>query len=158
MDWKKLFFSADGRIGRQEFWIGFLVLLGAGVVFNFIPLIGQLLGLVSIWCWICLYSKRLHDMGKSGWLQIIPIGVGFAAVIMAAISGGAAIFAAAMQGDSVDPATLIAGLGAAALFLGAAGLVGLVFLLWIGLSGSQPGQNRYDPIPEVLPEDAPEAV
>ena len=32
MDWKTLFFSAEGRIGRSTFWVGWLVLLGVNVV------------------------------------------------------------------------------------------------------------------------------
>jgi uncharacterized membrane protein YhaH (DUF805 family) len=155
MDWKSLLFSGNGRIGRQEFWVGFLILLGVGVVLNFVPLIGPLIGLVTIWCWIVLYAKRLHDMGKSGWLQMIPIGVGMAATVMAGISGGMAIVAAAAQGDNVDPMTMIAGLGGAALFLGGACLVGFIFLLWVGLSGGQAGDNRYGPPPGT---PAPEPV
>jgi len=147
MDWKNMFFSADGRIGRQEFWIGFLILLGVGVVLNFIPLIGQVLSIVTIWCWICLYTKRLHDMGKSGWTQLLPIGASFAAGVFAAVSGGAAIIATAMQGDNADPTAMVAGLGAAALAILAATLVCLIFLLWVGLSGGQAGENRFGPAP-----------
>jgi uncharacterized membrane protein YhaH (DUF805 family) len=147
MDWKNLLFSGNGRIGRQEFWVGFLILLGVGVVLNFIPVIGGLIGLVTIWCWVVLYAKRLHDMGKSGWLQLIPYGVGAAAIIGAFVTGGMAIIAAAAQGDNVDPTTMIAGLGGAALFLGGACLVSLIFLLWVGLSGGQAGDNQYGPPP-----------
>ena len=42
MDWKTLFLSANGRIGRQPFWIGVAILIVAGMVLNFIPIIGQL--------------------------------------------------------------------------------------------------------------------
>lgn len=147
MDWKNMFFSAEGRIGRQQFWIGFLILLGLNVVLGFIPVIGQLLSLVLIWCSICIYSKRLHDMGKSGWLQLIPLGTFLVAMIFAFVTGGAAIMTAAMQGDSADPTTMLAGLGMAALAFGAAGLVCLIFLLWVGLSSGQTGENRFGPAP-----------
>ncbi len=36
MDWKSLFFSAEGRIGRQAFWIGWLVLLGVQLLAGWI--------------------------------------------------------------------------------------------------------------------------
>src|SRR5690606_25568824 len=83
-----------------EFWIGWLVLLGVNVVAGWIPLIGWLLALVSIYCSICICSHSLHDMGKSGWLQLVPfvictIAGGFAfvsmgaGVMMGALSGGA---------------------------------------------------------------------
>jgi uncharacterized membrane protein YhaH (DUF805 family) len=47
MDWKSLFFSAEGRIGRQAFWIGWLMLLGAHVVAGWIPVIGHVIGLIG---------------------------------------------------------------------------------------------------------------
>jgi len=28
---------------------------------------------VSVYAGVCLYSKRLHDMGRSGWLQLIVL-------------------------------------------------------------------------------------
>ena len=43
MDWGRLFFSAYGRIRRQEFWISFLVLMGVS------PFVQELMiGLVII--------------------------------------------------------------------------------------------------------------
>jgi len=57
MDWKTLFFSPDGRIGRQSFWIGWLVLLGVNVVLGWIPLIGWALSLVTIYCNVCITAN-----------------------------------------------------------------------------------------------------
>ena len=37
MDWAKLFFSADGRIGRQAYWIGWLVLIGVNTLLFWVP-------------------------------------------------------------------------------------------------------------------------
>ena len=71
MDLQKLLLSYDGRISRQPYWIGTLVLLGAGVVAGFIPLVNLLFPLASIYVWVCLYNKRLHDLGRSGWWQLI---------------------------------------------------------------------------------------
>lgn len=150
MDFKNLFFSADGRIGRQDFWVGFLILLGANVVLNMIPLIGQILSLVLCWCWICLYSKRLHDMGKSGWLVAVPLVIAVVAGVVAGISGAMAVFSAATAVDGTDPTAamgFLAGMGFAALVVGAAVLINLAFLLWVGLSGGQPGENRFGPVP-----------
>lgn len=145
MDWKSLFFSADGRIGRGEFWIGWLVLLGVNVVAGWIPLLGWVLVLVSIYCSICIYAKRLHDMGKSGWLQLIPIAICFVAGGFAVISIGFGAAMAALSGASDDMVTgaALSGLGMGVLGLAVSALVGLAFLLWVGLSSGEPGPNRY---------------
>lgn len=145
LDWKSLFFSADGRIGRGEFWIGWLVLLGVMVVAGWIPLLGAIIGLVSIYCSVCIYAKRLHDMGKSGWLQLIPIVVclvagGFAVVsigfgaVMASVTGGS---------DEMIAASALSGLGLGVLGLALSGLVSLAFLLWVGLTTGEAGPNRF---------------
>ena len=86
LDWKTLFLDANGRIGQKDYWIGIIILFAAGVVLSWIPLIGTLVSIASIYFGVCVSSKRLHDMGKSGWLAAIPYGVTalIAAVIIVA--------------------------------------------------------------------------
>lgn len=149
MDWKSLFFTADGRISRQTFWIGVLILFAVNIVLGWIPLIGWLISLVTIYCSVCLYSKRLHDMGKSGWLQLAPWAVGLVLCLIGFAIGGTAMMAGwAMHPDGYDmnPAAF-AGMGVAAGFVGLASLVGLAFLLWAGLTPGEAGENRYGPSP-----------
>jgi uncharacterized membrane protein YhaH (DUF805 family) len=149
MDWKHLFFSANGRIGQKDFWIGFLILFVAGWVLGMIPLIGIFASLLMIYCWACLYSKRLHDFGKSGWLQLVPFGVMVAAGVVAGVVGGASAITAAMSGqnDPAAAAAMLTGLGGVALIMCLAMLVWLAFLLWVGLSKGTPGDNQYGPAP-----------
>lgn len=151
MDWKTLFFSPEGRIGRQAFWIGWLVLLGVNVVLGWIPLIGFVLSLVTIYCNICVTSKRLHDMGKSGFLQVIPIllcsALSIGAIVMVA---GPAIMAGIADADeSVVTAAVMAGLGGMILAFTAAFVIGLGFLLWVGISVGEAGENKYGSPPAV---------
>ena len=153
MDWKSLFFSAEGRIGRGEFWIGWLVLLGVSVVTGWIPLIGMLISLVAIYCTVCIYAKRLHDMGKSGWLQVIPIAVGILAGGWAVMSIGAGAAMSAMSGgsDEAVAAGALGGLGMGLLGLAVAFLVWIGFLLWIGLTPGEPAANRFGAPPARSP-------
>jgi uncharacterized membrane protein YhaH (DUF805 family) len=153
MDWKFLFFSADGRISRQQFWIGALILIGAGVVLGWIPIIGWLISLVSLYAWVCLYSKRLHDFGKSGWLTAIPVGLTIVCAIAAIATMGGMAAMGAFNTDYMHPGAMM-GMGLTAALMGLAMLVSLGFLLWVGLTPTQPGANKYgeppsaDPVPE----------
>lgn len=149
MDWKTLFFSPDGRIGRQSFWIGWLVLLGVNVVLGWVPLVGWALSLVTIYCNVCITAKRLHDMGKSGFLQVIPL-IGCPALVIGAIvsvAGPAIMAGIADANDTQVMAAVMAGLGGMFLFFLAAFVIGFGFLIWIGVSNTQPGENRYGPEP-----------
>jgi uncharacterized membrane protein YhaH (DUF805 family) len=83
-DWKYLFTSFDGRINREPFWAGVLVLIGANIV---LAILGSILGmifgplqylasigsLVLIYPAVALYAKRWHDQAKSGWWTLIAL-------------------------------------------------------------------------------------
>jgi uncharacterized membrane protein YhaH (DUF805 family) len=83
MDWKYLFTSFEGRIGRQQMWLGIIVLIVIGIVASILDLIlgtasddgigiiSAIVSLISIYPSIALYAKRWHDRGKSGWWSLI---------------------------------------------------------------------------------------
>lgn len=149
MDWKTLFFSPEGRIGRSAFWIGWLVLLGVNVVLGWIPLIGWALSLATIYCNVCVFSKRLHDMGRSGFLQVWPIVLCTVLVFGAlGLAAGPAIMAGVSNADEAAvTAAVLAGVGGMLLAFLAALVIGFGFLLWVGVSSGDPGENRYGPAP-----------
>ena len=73
----KLLFSPRGRIERPAFIIGVISLLvftalqkllfarlGAGMVSFYVPMI---LFFVTFHIVLCIYGKRLHDLGRSLW-------------------------------------------------------------------------------------------
>lgn len=96
-----LFTSFEGRIGRQQWWLGIIALLVVewivflvlGMVFGTsmvttmdpnnpeaaaeavgamsLPMI--IVGLVFLWPVLALYAKRWHDRGKSGWWTLIGL-------------------------------------------------------------------------------------
>ncbi len=147
MDFGKLFFSAYGRIGRQEFWIGWVILLMVGIFTCFIPVINLIAWMGLLYCGVCIRSKRLHDMGRSGWLQVIPIiarivrDVIVIYLIIFGLIAGYALGHAALPGIAVGVVTLIFSAIAACL-------VDLGFLIWIGASQGDPLDNLYGPAPE----------
>ena len=134
MDFGKLLLSPRGRIGRGRFWIGFLVIMAASLALNLIPgEIGRWLGFVLLWPQICINFKRLHDMGKSGWLLLIPAAVSIVCLALSFVLGSGA--EAYPNQEALAP-------------LAAAGAFSLAFLLWVGLSPGKPGANRFGPSPQ----------
>jgi len=100
MDFKNLLLSFDGRIGRQSWWIGLIVLivlqwivmLILGLLFGTSMMGGMdpnmppeqaaematrgmipigIAGLIFLYPGLALYAKRWHDRGKSGWWSLI---------------------------------------------------------------------------------------
>lgn len=147
-DWQKLLFSFEGRIRRSHFWIGWLICLGVGVVAGWIPFLGGLLAIVLIWPNLAISVKRLHDMGKSGWLVAVPWVLNLIVCIGGVALMGLSVFANLSGLETEDPAAIMAVLGPALGLFGLLFLISLGFLLWIGLSDGQPGDNRYGPNPK----------
>jgi uncharacterized membrane protein YhaH (DUF805 family) len=151
MDWKTLFLSAQGRIGKKDFWIGFGILFVANMLISQIHAIAWLWSLASIYFGVCVGAKRLHDIGKSAWLVLAPIGIMLAAYALAAILGGAAFLGLAATGS--DTATVLgglAGLGLAGLVVVLGMLASLGAVLWVGVQDGDAGDNRFGP-----PRDVP---
>jgi len=147
MDWKTLFFSPEGRIGRQAFWIGWLCLLGVNVVLGWIPLFGQALSLATIYCSVCVHNKRLHDMGQTGWWQVLPWVFGPLLVFGSIASVGITAIMAGLKGGQPEMAVLGAVAGMLiSMFIAFA--IWLAFTLWVGFSLGQPGDNKYGPAPQ----------
>lgn len=149
-DWQKLLFSFEGRTRRSHFWIGWLICLGVGVVAGWIPVIGGLISLALIWPNLAISVKRLHDMGKSGWLVAIPWAVSVVGIIAAAAIMGVSAFSNAAALEREDPTAILALMGPAIGLFAVLALVNLGFLLWIGLTEGQPGDNRFGPNPKGL--------
>ncbi|MBI1685831.1 DUF805 domain-containing protein [Caulobacter hibisci] len=142
MDWKTLLFTPDGRIGRQAFWIAWLMLLGVNVVAGWIPVIGWIASLVTLFCFVCIYAKRLHDMGKSGWWQLLPIVLGpvlLMGSVIWLVFGSAAI--AIGGGDPQYFALASVGAMIIAAILGFVITAG--FTLWVGCAEGQTSDNRW---------------
>ena len=148
-DWKTALLKFDGRLRRQDFWISFLIIFGISVVLGWIPLLGTLIGLALIWPNIAITVKRLHDMGKTGWLALVPYVGGIIGMIVMFVGGAGAFMAAAATGDASAVAAA-GGLGAIGLGFLIMLVTGLGFLIWIGITDSQPGTNQYGPNPKGL--------
>jgi uncharacterized membrane protein YhaH (DUF805 family) len=157
-DWKRLFLSADGRITREEFWVGFFLLLGVSVILRLIPVLGLLATLALIYPQVCIGSKRLHDMGQSGFLMILPYGILAIACIAFGVVGGMAFMRAVVggQSDMANVGAMLASMGLALGIFALGALFAVGFTIWVGAAAGQIGENRYGPQPQP-PQPAPVA-
>ena len=147
-DFQSAMLSFNGRLRRQHFWISWLILLGAGVVLGWIPILGTLLSIAMIWPNVAIMVKRLHDMGKTGWFAVAPYVAAVIGFIMIISAVGTAIFTNPQAFESEDPSAMLAMFGSMMGGFAVMGLVGLAFLLWIGITDSQRGDNRFGPNPK----------
>jgi uncharacterized membrane protein YhaH (DUF805 family) len=74
MDYQSLFVNPAGRTAREQFVPALLVLLAAVVFYVFVVTgrTAQFCALVLVYPGIVLHVRRLHDMGRSGWLVVLP--------------------------------------------------------------------------------------
>ncbi len=86
MDWNYLFTSFEGRINRQPFWIGTLILMVAhwivaGIGYGLFgetagSVVAGVISLILLYPGLAVAVKRWHDRNKSGWwvlIVLIPI-------------------------------------------------------------------------------------
>ena len=73
------YFNFSGRASRAEFWWVYLALTLIGIV----PILGSFINLIALIGFISLTSRRLQDVGFSGWYQLVlyltlmlPVGLG----------------------------------------------------------------------------------
>jgi len=77
MDWKYLFLSFDGRISRQPFWLGLVILLAAEfAVQSFVQRIdgerlAAVIDLAFTYPEFALLAKRAHDRDTPIWLLAV---------------------------------------------------------------------------------------
>ena len=130
------FFVFSGRATRAEYW--FWVLFTSLV--QAIPLIG---GLISLFCLIpslAVTSRRLHDIGKTGWWQLC-----FMLVWVTWVTAIVCLIIAAFGGDGMG--SLFA-LSAVAFITAITATVWMI--VWLARQG-EACSNKYGPDPRTTP-------
>ena len=62
----------NGRAARPEFWWFVLAQFVVGLILNMVlPILGGLFSLAMLLPSLAAGARRLHDMGKSGWWQLL---------------------------------------------------------------------------------------
>lgn len=84
IDGLQKYFDFSGRANREAFWMFYLVIFIVGAVFEVLERIpgladapfiwlGGLFSLFTLIPFIALSARRLHDIGRSGWWQLIGL-------------------------------------------------------------------------------------
>jgi uncharacterized membrane protein YhaH (DUF805 family) len=61
-----------GNASRPEFWwFALFVLLVSAVLTTITPLLGEVFSIAVLLPYLAVGARRLHDTGKSGWLQLL---------------------------------------------------------------------------------------
>ncbi|MEE2525174.1 DUF805 domain-containing protein [Hyphobacterium sp. HN65] len=91
-DAQRVLIGSSGKLGPVDFARGLLAIVAVNIVFSILVLVpglgmifgllGLLVALASIYAWVCIFSKRFHDAGKSGWMTLAAIG---AAIVISII-------------------------------------------------------------------------
>ena len=92
----KKYFSFSGRASRSEFWFFYLfILIGYIICITLIVAVSMklfwLMGLFMLGIMIpalAVTARRLHDINKSGWFQLVPYPAGILERIFASSSEG----------------------------------------------------------------------
>ena len=73
------FFGFQGKISRQSWWSGMVIIATISLSLSFLALMLQsealilLLTLATIWPWLAISAKRWHDREKSGLWSLITL-------------------------------------------------------------------------------------
>jgi len=86
MDIFNLLLSTKGRINREDFWIGTLLITVINLVMMIVARLSDsaaalaivvVFSLLSVWPSLAIQIKRWHDVDKSGWwmlVNLVPFG------------------------------------------------------------------------------------
>jgi uncharacterized membrane protein YhaH (DUF805 family) len=105
IEWRRLFWGA-GRVTRTQYWILLIGVMATGYLSHpiFVALARAVpssmgyaaVGMLAVdacvaWMTICVCAQRLHDLGRTGWWQLVPLGLVTAAYALAEPAWNAAL-------------------------------------------------------------------
>ena len=160
-----LLFNPNGRIGRNRFWQGMVVLtiasilVAAGFRMVAIPLV--FLHFALIYPYICVIGKRLHDVGQTAWLVLAVWLAGM--VLNQIVSGILGVFLLSpetmenyervmelLENNEVEPAMeglMLLLRDTVPLVVVTTAIVGAVIAFALGMLPTQAQENKHGPVP-----------
>jgi uncharacterized membrane protein YhaH (DUF805 family) len=138
MDWAYLFNSFEGRISRQTFWIGMVIVTVAEIFGHLIAeaiqgdRLSAIVDLAFTYPEFAVAVKRAHDRNLPLWLLIVFFGGGALLDLLTVLQ---------LTGDTEQPSLL--SLMIAVPFT----VLGLALLIELGFRRGTIGPNQYGPDP-----------
>lgn len=138
MDWAYLFNSFEGRISRQTFWIGMVIVTVAEIFGHLIAeaiqgdRLSAIVDLAFTYPEFAVSVKRAHDRNLPLWLLIVFFGGGALLDLLTVLQ---------LTGDTEQPSLL--SLMIAVPFT----VLGLALLIELGFRRGTIGPNQYGPDP-----------
>ena len=63
------YFCFEGRMSKRDYWMYMIPAL----ILGFVPFVGQLIALALLLPNLGATARRFHDLGKTGWMQLIDL-------------------------------------------------------------------------------------
>jgi uncharacterized membrane protein YhaH (DUF805 family) len=134
VNWTDLFTSFDGRISRQPFWIGVLILVAIEIAayYALSERLSSILGLLLAYPEFAVFAKRGHDRNVPAWVAALVMA---GAVILALMD----LFGLAGTTERRSTAFMVVGIPVVITFV--------ILLVDFGLRRGTAGPNQYGPDP-----------
>ena len=145
-----------GRARRSEYWYFVLFTVICSVLISCLSLVAPsagtvLNGLFTLAILIPAYAvetRRLHDVGRSGWLIVAKLVLGIASLVCLFAGIGLGNMMNAMNGQPVDGSSVNVGLSISGLTLMALYFLLGLYIFVLTLFDSKLGDNQYGPSPK----------
>jgi uncharacterized membrane protein YhaH (DUF805 family) len=141
---KNHYLDFEGRTGRKEFWIFSLFFVAIMLIPGF-----NIVGLLLFPAFLAIFSRRMHDSGRSGWWNILLWGVpalGLAVLIFLIV-----IYSA----DPVNPAPAVISM-IVGVYGGLLNIILYIVAAYLASRKGDIGDNKYGPAPTTFSGTFPE--
>jgi uncharacterized membrane protein YhaH (DUF805 family) len=134
------FADFNGRAGLSEFWWFVLFSFLGGLVLNFVSSsLANIFNLVLFVPTIAVTARRLHDINKSGWMQLWWTIGGIIGVCMMVYGFASMLFPGGLAGGG---SVALGGLGALIA------LASFAFAIYLMIKAGDASENLYGPVLE----------
>jgi uncharacterized membrane protein YhaH (DUF805 family) len=132
-----------GRSDRWEYWVSVALLTVAGVLLPILHVRAAVAALFVMW--MVTWARRLHDIGISGWVALIPGAAVIVPILLGLLIGGNH-FRNVLATWSSNGADHVSQRDMALLgFVLVSAAIQYGFSIWLGIKAGDAASNRFGP-------------